>query len=165
MDQIFRSATSQPTSRAHGDCARITGKPEVIVRPSDQYRQTRLSPANPYCLPVGQKKGLWEAPKPVSMMPTEVNSLCTNPRLLIAFRSPYAPLETGLRVWPPEKSRDSDALQCRLVRSLQSGLSRKNREIRACFAHSAGNRGRDSLHFRLRGGESGIRTLSTVLPR
>ena len=61
----------------------------------------------------------------------------------------------------PEKSRDSDPDLTRAVRSLQSGLSRRNREIRACIAHSAGNGGRDSLHFRLAGGEGGIRTLGT----
>src|ERR1700685_1320598 len=36
-------------------------------------------------------------------------------------------------------------------------------EILACFAHSAGNRGRDSLHFRLCGGAERIRTLGTGL--
>jgi hypothetical protein len=30
---------------------------------------------------------------------------------------------------PPEKSRDSDRLRCRAVRSLQSGLRANNREI------------------------------------
>jgi hypothetical protein len=45
-----------------------------------------------------------QVPKPVPMMPTEVNSLCTNPRLLIALHSPYALLETGLRMCPPEKA-------------------------------------------------------------
>jgi len=109
------------------------------------------------------EKGLWEVPKPVSMMPTEVDSLCTNRRLLIAFHSPCALLETGLRMCPPEKSRDSNALHCRVVRSLQSGLSRKNREIRACFAYFGGNRGGLSLQSRLRGGGSVIRTRITVL--
>ncbi len=107
------------------------------------------------------EKGLWEVPKPVPMMPTEVNSLCTNPRLLIALHSPHALLKTGLHLCHPEKSRDSDALHCRVVRSLKSGLSRKNREIRACFAYFGGNGGGLSLQSRLRGGEGGIRTLGT----
>jgi hypothetical protein len=61
----------------------------------------------------------------------------------------------------PEKSRDGDGLYRRLVRSLQSGLSRKNREIRACFAYF-GRAGGSSLQFRLRGGRSGIRTHVTL---
>jgi hypothetical protein len=35
----------------------------------------------------------------------KVNSLCPNPRLLIALHSPYPLLETGLRLCPAEKSR------------------------------------------------------------
>jgi|HubBroStandDraft_6_1064221.scaffolds.fasta_scaffold01629_2 hypothetical protein len=95
-------------------------------------------------------------------MPTEVNLLCPNPLLLIALHSRHALLKTGLRLCHPEKSRDRDALHRREVRSLQSGLSRKNREIRACFAHFAGNRGRNSLLFRLGGGAEWIRTLGPV---
>jgi len=91
----------------------------------------------------------------------KVNSLSPNPQLLIALHSPNRLRETGLRMCPPEKSRDSDALHCRVVRSLQSGLSRKNREMRACFAHLARNTGGNSLQPRLRGGERGIRTLGT----
>ena len=93
----------------------------------------------------------------------KVNSLSPNPQLLIALHSPNGLRETGLRICRPEKSQDSDALQCRVVRSLQSGLSRKNREIRACFAHFGETKGENSLHFRLRGGEGGIRTLGTAL--
>jgi len=33
-------------------------------------------------------------------------------RLVIALHSPIALLETGLRMCPPEKSRDSDRLRC-----------------------------------------------------
>jgi len=62
-------------------------------------------------------------------------------RLVIAFHSPNVFPKTGLRMCGPEKSRDSDALHWRVVRSLQSGLSRKNREMWACFAY-----------FRVRGG-------------
>jgi hypothetical protein len=51
----------------------------------------------------------------------------------IAFAQ--CPLETGLRKCPPEKSKDSDRLRCWAVRSLQSGLHRNNREIRAFFAY------------------------------
>ena len=109
------------------------------------------------------EKGLWEVPKPVSMMPTEVNSLCTNPRLLIAFHSPYALLETGLRMCPPEKSRDSDALHCRVVRSLQFMLLSNNREIRAFSAYFGGKKANFLCSFRLRGGAGRIRTLGTGL--
>jgi len=63
-------------------------------------------------------------------VPAKVNPLWPNPRLVIALHSPIALLETGLHMYSPEKSRDSDALHCRVVHSLQSGLSRKNREIR-----------------------------------
>jgi hypothetical protein len=66
-------------------------------------------------------------------------------------------------VCPPEKSRDSDAFQCGVVRSLQSGLSRKNREIRARFAHFGETKGENSLRSRLRGGAGDIRTLGTGL--
>jgi hypothetical protein len=44
----------------------------------------------------------------VSKPLTEVNSLGPNPQLLIALHSPYVLLETGLRMFRPEKSRDSD---------------------------------------------------------
>ncbi len=53
------------------------------------------------------KHRLWEAPEPPSKMPTKVNSLWLNPRLMIAFHSPDVLLETGLHMCPPEKSRDS----------------------------------------------------------
>ena len=52
-------------------------------------------------------------------------------------------------------------LRCRAVDSLQSGFSRKNREIRACFPYF-GVRGHGiSLQLKLAGGEGGIRTLET----
>ena len=79
---------------------------------------------------------------------------------VIALHSPHALLETGLRLGPPEKRRDIDATPSRAVRSLQSGSSSKNREIRACFAHFAENGGRNSMQSRLRGGgRSLLRTL------
>ena len=49
-----------------------------------------------------------------------------------------------------------------VVRSLQSGLSNRNRGKRALFGRTAGNYGRNSLQPRLRGGESGIRTHVTL---
>jgi hypothetical protein len=61
-------------------------------------------------------------------MPTKVNLPWLNPRLLIALHSPSALCETGLRVCSPEKSRDSDPVLSGAVRSLQSGLLRKNRD-------------------------------------
>src|SRR5437879_13338032 len=49
-------------------------------------------------------------------------------------------LETGLCMCPPEKSDGSPPPRGRAVRSLQSGLSRKNREIRALFAYFGAKR-------------------------
>jgi hypothetical protein len=45
----------------------------------------------------------------VSKLLTKVNPLWPNPRLLIALHSPYALLETGLRMCPPEKSQENTA--------------------------------------------------------
>ena len=95
-------------------------------------------------------------PESVSGLPTKVNSLWLNPRLRIALHSPSALCETGLRVCRPEKSRDSDPVLSGVVRSLQSGLLRKNREKWACFAYFGGKDRGISLPLRLRGGESGI---------
>ena len=81
------------------------------------------------------------------------------------LNSPSALLETGLRMRPPEKSRDIDRLRCRAALSLQSGLSGKNREIRACFAYFGVWDGGFYVQFRLRGGGREIRTLGTVLSR
>jgi hypothetical protein len=53
-------------------------------------------------------KRLWETQTSVSKVLTRVNSVWPNPRLLIALHSPYALLETGLRMCGPEKSRDGD---------------------------------------------------------
>src|ERR1017187_4228410 len=68
---------------------------------------------------------------------------------MIALHSPYALLETGLRMCPPEKSQDSDLIRCRAVRSLQVRMRGGGRGIRtpgtlsgtavfktACFNHS-----------------------------
>jgi hypothetical protein len=96
--------------------------------------------------------GLWEALNSTCKALTKVNSLRSNLRLVIALHSPCALREPGLRMCVSEKSRDGDGLYRRLVRSLQSGLSRKNREIRACFAHFGVISGGSSLQFRLRGG-------------
>ena len=81
------------------------------------------------------------------------------------FTGTIGALETGLCMCPVEKSRDRDPLLSRAVRSLQSGLSRKNREIRACFAYFGGTGGEISLQLRLHGGEGGTRTPDTVSPR
>jgi hypothetical protein len=91
----------------------------------------------------------------------KVNSLLLTSQLLIALHSPNALFETGLRMCPAEKNRDSDPILSRAVRSLKSGLSVNNREIRACFAYFRVRYGGLSLHYRLRGGEVGIRTLGT----
>jgi len=73
----------------------------------------------------------------------------------IAFA--YSILETGLRMCPAEKSRDSDPVLRRVVRSLRSGLLRDYRRKRASFAYFGGKGGEISLQLRLAGGESGIR--------
>jgi len=65
--------------------------------------------------------GLWEAPNTVSHELSKVNPLWPHPRTVIALYSPHALLETGLRLGPPEKSRDVDAIRPRAVHSLQSG--------------------------------------------
>ena len=93
-------------------------------------------------LPDLSETALWEAPKSTPKMPTQVKFPRPNPLLLIALYSPGALLETGLRMCLPEKSQGSERLRCWAVRSLQSGLSRNNREIRACFAHFGGNESR-----------------------
>jgi hypothetical protein len=109
--------------------------------------------------------GLWEAPNSVSKALTEVNSLGPNPRLVIALHSPNALLETGLRMCPPEKSRNSDRLRCRAVRSLQSGLSRHNREIRAISAYFGGRRADFLCSADCVAERGGIRTFGTGLNR
>jgi len=50
--------------------------------------------------------GGWAA-RAISEVLSKVNSLWTSFQLVIALRSPYAILETGLRMRPPEKRRDS----------------------------------------------------------
>jgi len=96
-------------------------------------------------------------------MPTKVNSQWLNPRLLIALHSPTAILETGLRMCPAEKSRDSDPVLSFAVRFLQSGLLRNYREKWASFAHFGGKGGGIYLQLRLAGGATGIRTFVTFL--
>ena len=81
---------------------------------------------------------------------------------MIALHSPYALFETGLRVCPPEKSRDSDPDLTLAVRSLQSGLLKNYREKWASFAYFDGKGSGISLQLRLTGGESGIRTHVTL---
>ena len=76
----------------------------------------------------------------MSKLLTKVNSLGSNSGPLIALPSPYAHLETGPRMCPPEKSLGNDCIRCRGVRSPQSGLSGNNREIRALFAYLGAER-------------------------
>ena len=64
---------------------------------------------------------------------------------------------------PSGEKLDISSLRCRAVRSLQSGLSRINREILACFAYFEGKGGSISLQSRLRGGAERIRPLGTGL--
>ena len=61
----------------------------------------------------------------------------------------------------PEKGQQIDAIRPRAVRSLQSALRTKFREIRACFPYFVAKGGAVSLQLRLYGGEGGIRTLGT----
>ena len=75
--------------------------------------------------------GLWETSTSFSKALPEVNSRCPKPGILIALHSPYAILETGLRICHPEKSQPVDAIRSRAVRSLQSALRTKYYEIRA----------------------------------
>ena len=94
---------------------------------------------------------------------SKVKSRSTNPRLLIALHSPKGLRETGLRMCPSEKRWDSDPDLTRAVPSLPSGLLRNYREKWAPFAYFEVRGGGISLHFRLRGGASVIRTHVTVL--
>jgi hypothetical protein len=70
----------------------------------------------------------------------KVNSLLLTSQPLIALHSPNALFETGLRMCPAEKNRDSDPILSRAVRSLQSGLSGNNRGIRAFCAYFGAER-------------------------
>ena len=91
----------------------------------------------------------------------QVKSLSPHHRFVIALSSPDRVIETGLRMCPPEKGPQIDALRSRAVRSLRSTLRTKYCEIRACLAYFAAKGGAVSLQFRLAGGEGGIRTLGT----
>ncbi len=102
-------------------------------------------------LPIGQKRACGK-PKSVSKMQNKVKSLWANGRFVIALHSPCGLPETAMRLYHPEKSRDLDAIYCRVVRSLQFDLSRKNREKWASFAYFGVRIGRLSLQSRLRGG-------------
>ena len=110
-----------------------------------------------------QKRTCGKRRKAVFTFRTKVNSRSPNPQLLIALHSPNGLRETGLRMCPPEKSRDSDPDLTRAVRSLQSGLLSNYREMRASFAHFGGKDGGISLQLRLAGGAGRIRTLGTGL--
>ena len=81
-----------------------------------------------------------EAPNSVSKALAKVNSLGSNPQLMIALHSPNALLKTGLRMCPPEKSRDSTASNAEQSVFRSPVLSRNNREIRALFAYFGAKR-------------------------
>jgi hypothetical protein len=106
---------------------------------------------------------LWEVLKSGFHVQEKVKSRSLNPQLLIALHSPKGLHETGLRVCPPEKSRDSDPNLTHAVRSLQSGLLKNCREKWATFAYFEGKGSGISLHLRLASGASVIRTRITVL--
>ncbi len=112
----------------------------------------------------GPETSLWEASNGVQDAEQSQVAMGERPfydRIAFALWRPG----TALRLYRPEKSRDLHALYYQVVRSLQCGLSRKNREIRASFAYLRVRIGVLSLQLRLRGGARGIRTPGTVLPR
>ena len=84
------------------------------------------------------RNGLWKAPKPVQGLAKV--TIAGSRGFLIVLHSPKAVSETGLFMCPPEKNRDSTRLRCRAARSLQSGLLKKNREIRALFGYFGADR-------------------------
>ena len=104
---------------------------------------------------------MWEADEPHSQRLCQVKSLSPHHRFVIALHSPDRVTETGLRLCPPEKGQQIEAIRSRSVRSLQSALRTKYCEIRACFAYFGAKGGAVSLQVRLAGGEGGIRTLGT----
>ena len=67
---------------------------------------------------VGPKRAYLEAPNSVPNVLTKVNSLLPNTRLVIAFHSLDGLVETGLRMYPPEKSQASAPLRYSFVRFL-----------------------------------------------
>ena len=93
-------------------------------------------------------------------MLSKVNWLRPIFRQVIALHSPNARLETGLRICPPERSRNKVPFAAEQS-VLCTGLSRTNRTKWACFAYFGGTGDGISLQLRLRGGEAGIRTLGT----
>src|SRR5271155_3075830 len=131
-------------SRLHGAAA-LYG---IAINLTSEQLPPRMPDQDPICF----YRGSSQAPNPVLKVLTKVNPRWLDCRLVIALHSPNASLETGLRMYPPEKSPDSDPLRCRAVRSLQSGLCANNREIRACFAYFGVKGGGLSLQLRLAGG-------------
>ena len=91
----------------------------------------------------------------------QVKSLSPHHRFVIALPSPDKVTETGLRMCPPEKGPQIDAIRSRAVRSLRFTLLTTYCEIRACLAYFGEKDGAVSLHFRLAGGEIEIRTFVT----
>jgi hypothetical protein len=140
--------TSRPISsgnRQHSACRRFRADDAQF---GSNLQIFRIGTAKRSCgyrgLLSGEKTGSWEERNSMSNALPEVNSLGPNPQRLIALLSPGALLETGLRMCLPEKRQVIDLLRRRAVRSLQSGLSRNNREIRA-FSAYFGGRGADFL--------------------
>jgi hypothetical protein len=107
--------------------------------------------------------GLWEAPKSGFRVQVESQRTLAESSASDRIAFAYGLGETGLRMCPLEKNRESDPNLSRAVRSLQSGLLGNYREKWACLAHFRGKRGGISLRLRLTGGGSVIRTRITVL--
>ena len=91
---------------------------------------------------------------------TKSKAVSPNHRFVIALRSPDGVFETGLRMCPPEKSRDSEASLPRSPFSAVHLVGQVSRKTGKCCVFRR-QKGRFSLQFRLRGGEGGIRTLGT----
>jgi len=96
-----------PTRNSPLDRSRMVGKPETIQKRACGKRRTAFPRLN------------------------QVKSLSPHHRFVIALHSPVKVTETGLRMCPPEKGRQIDAIRSRAVRSLQSALRTKYYEIRA----------------------------------
>jgi hypothetical protein len=91
--------------------------PDALWEVANAYHaeaQRRIRPI-PVELSANRKlstNGLLGSAQSGSKMRAKVNSLSPNPQLLIALHSPNKLREAGLRMCPPEKSRDSDSVLC-----------------------------------------------------
>jgi len=82
--------------------SRLVGKPDAIPK-----QASRPLPSNrpQYCITAGEgRQNDPDGAESLSGMPTKVNSRWTNSRLLIALHSPHRLPETGLHLYPSEKS-------------------------------------------------------------